>query len=94
MIDTETGKKMTDKEIIGAAQDMLAEVVGILFECETYAGKQLAFMADALLKLGTVVYNGDCPLDAAADYTRYENKKYHEHLARVEALASGVKLSD
>ena len=68
----EKGNTLTEKEIIKTALDHLSEACCFLFECESAEAQAAAFMADMALKYTNVIYNGDCPLEAACDFTAYE----------------------
>lgn len=87
----ENGKVMSEKEILKASLDHIAEAAGFLFECESIELKSLAFHVDSILKLGTVLVNDDCPLDAACDYTKYENEKYQEFLEKKKSHLKVIK---
>lgn len=74
----ENGKKLSEEEILQEALNLISDACCLLFEIESPEITPLAFMTDAVLKLGQVIRNGDDPRSAAADYTAYENKKYME----------------
>lgn len=78
MIDSATGKEMTDQEILKESLDMLANVVAFLYETESFEGQSCAFMCDSLIKYMQVVYRGDNLLDAASDYNAYEEECYQQ----------------
>jgi len=79
MID-ESGKEMTEKEIIKCALDHLSDTCCFLFETKSPEGHALAFMVDAALKYGQVIYRGDDVLIAAADYTAYEEERCEDNV--------------
>jgi len=75
MID-ESGTTMTEKQMIKEAMELTADICSLLYETETGEAHAAAFMADNLLKYLQVIYRDDNVLDAAADYTAYEEERY------------------
>lgn len=57
----ETGKEMSEKELMTYALNYIAEACGILFEIETPEGMALAFMADSVLRYGDAIKQGRDP---------------------------------
>ncbi len=74
----ENGKILTEGEKIKEALEHLSEACCFLFETESDAANALAFMVDAALKYGQVIYRGDNVLMAAADYNAYEENRCEE----------------
>lgn len=72
----EHGNKITEKELMQAALDHVAEALCLLYETETDTGHAAAFMCDSLVKYLQVVYRDHNVLSASADYTKYENLCY------------------
>ena len=65
-----------EKELIKEAMDSISDACCYLFETKSESGKALAFMADTLLKYGTVIYHGDDVLKAACDFQAYEEELF------------------
>ena len=82
MID-ENGNEMSDKEILKSALDHLAEACCFLYEIEDESFHSLGFMVDSCLKLGTVLLNDGNVLNAAADYSAYEQELFEKNKLRV-----------
>ena len=80
------GLKMTEKEILKEALELMSEVCGLLFETETLVGHSAGFMADALIKYLQVIYRDDDILLAAADYNAYEEEVYSRKKAILEVV--------
>tara|TARA_R110000868_G_scaffold257626_1_gene514906 strand:- start:259 stop:519 length:261 start_codon:yes stop_codon:yes gene_type:complete len=82
----EHGKEMTEKEKIKEALACLSEACFLLFETESVEGRQFAFVVDSALKLGQVIYNEDDPLDAASDYTAYEEYILNKNVVKLKEV--------
>lgn len=74
----ENGVTLTDKEILKEALNHMSEALCFLFETENELCQSIAFMLDSTIKLGTVIYNDGCILDASANWEAYERELYYK----------------
>lgn len=79
MLD-EFGNTVSEKEIIKAVCDHLAEAVGIAYKLESPEGHALAWLADMAQKYGEVIYRDYPVLYACSDYNKFERSiPYHSN---------------
>ncbi len=69
-------KKMSEKKLLTEALFCLSDALTSLYETKTKEGQSLCFMVDSCLKYGTVIFRGDDILEASADYSGYEERRY------------------
>lgn len=72
----------TEKELIKAASDHIAEACCFLFECESELGKTMAVLCDTMLKLAHINRYDDDLLIATTSYDEFEAEKYDEFLKK------------
>ena len=73
---------MNDKELLKISLDNLADAIAAAFEISSKEGKAFAFLLDALIKYGTVLYYELDFHDAAVDFNKLDDKLYKENLAK------------
>ncbi len=85
MLD-ETGRELTEKELLKEALELMSDVCCLLFETESTQGHACAFMADSLIKYMQVVYRDDDVLRAACNYEEYENEVCNRKIPHLEIV--------